>query len=121
MMASQVSEISQRKGGGDRDDHQLERDVVDPVAWKRRVGTLHDAPALPALTSAFSIVVLASHSPSSGTVLRRWSENPRLRKKSCALSLTSAVSFTAPRAVASFSSASTSIEPTPCPTTAGCT
>src|SRR5262245_66055370 len=121
MGASQVSEISQSEGGGDREDHQLERDVVDPVAREWRVGTFHDSPALPALTSGFSIVVLASHSPASGTVLRRWSENPRLRKKPCALSLTSAVSFAAPRAAASFSSASTSIEPTPWPTTAGCT
>src|SRR5262245_15307872 len=121
MVASQISEISQRQPGGDREDHQLECDVIDPVARKRRVGSTHDASALPALTSGFSIVVLASHSPASGTVLRRWSEKPRLRKKSCALSLTSAVSFTAPRAPASFSSASTSIEPTPWPTTAGCT
>src|SRR5262249_47862025 len=122
MMASHVSEIAKRQNDGEREDHQLEHDVVEPVTRKRRVGTFHDAPALPAaLASGFSIVVLASHSPASGTVLRRWSVKPRLRKKSCALSLTSAVSLAAPRAAASFSSASISIEPTPCPTTAGCT
>src|ERR1051325_4106101 len=76
--------------------------------------------AAPLAASFFSIVVLASHSPPSCTVLRCVAMNPRFLKKSCAVSLTSAVSRFAPRAPASFSSASTSIAPAPCPVAAGC-
>src|ERR1700754_4671863 len=98
MTASPISEISERKRERGQDDHQLKRNVIAPVTRERRVRTFHDAPPLAGpLTFAlaargFSMVVLASHSPPSGTVLRRWSMKPRLRKKSCALSLTSAVS-----------------------------
>jgi hypothetical protein len=50
----------------------------------------HAAPCVAA--SVLSMVVLASHSPPRSTVLRCCAEKPRFLKKSCALSLTSAVS-----------------------------
>src|SRR5262249_20750539 len=92
-----------------------QRGVEEIEAFAR--GTGHCGRSFAA--SCFSMVVLASHSPPSGTVLRCCGTNPRFLKKSCALSLTSAVSRRAPRAPASFSSASTIIEPTPWPAALG--
>src|ERR1700704_2889153 len=106
----------------DRHDngHDREDDVMPLETWGRHFGLVfHGVRSLAA--SFFSVVVLASHSSPSGMVLRCCGTNPRRLKKSSALSLTSAVNRAAPREAASFSSASISMEPTPCPAAAGCT
>ena len=78
---------------------------------------------------AYEIAAWQSAAPGPGGVpleqpieVRRVMESVfHFLKKSCALSLTSAVRRFAPRAAASFASASTSIVPAPCPATAGWT
>src|SRR5215831_1652996 len=103
-----------------RGDHcPFDGDVIEPIPRERRLGLLHRTASF--APSGFSIVVLASHSPPQRIELRCCGTNPRRRKNSCALSLTSALNRRAPRAAASLSSASTSIVPTPCPAPAGCT
>src|SRR6201993_4099649 len=103
-----------------RGDHRVFQDqIIEPVSRKWRIGTFHDG--LPRSTSGLVMVVLASHSSPSGTVLRLCAENPRFAKKPRAASLASTVISLAPRAAASFSSASHSIAPAPCPAAAGCT
>src|SRR5262249_6252585 len=72
-------------------------------------------------SSVLVMVVLASHSSPHGIELRCWATKPRCEKNGCAVSLTSADSFLAPRAPASFSSASISEVATPCPTASGWT
>src|SRR5215468_5720588 len=111
----EVFRRQRRRGGDDRD---LKHDVVEPVAGKRRFGTAHGL--LPvAADNVFWTVVLVSHSSSRGTELRCCGTKPRCVKKPSAVSLASAVSLVAPRAAASFSSASQSCAPMPCPATAG--
>src|SRR5436309_12537818 len=96
------------------DQHAIfEQDVVEPVAGERGFRLRHCDCSL--ATSCFSMVVLASHSPPSWTVLRCCGTKPRCLKKSCPLSLTSAIRRRAPRPAASFSRASLSSEPTPFP------
>src|SRR2546423_7670593 len=102
-----------------RDDGIFEDDVIKPMSGKRCFRLGHGAASF--ATRVLAMVVLASHSLPRATVLRRWGTKPRRLKKSCALSLTSAVKLLAPRAAASFSSASINIPPTPCPAAAGCT
>src|SRR5262249_16126395 len=109
----------------DRDQYRDDRDheVVALEAGGGFLGFAHCGRSLAAgfAASCFSIVVLASHSLPSGTELRCCGTKPRRLKKPSALSLTSAESLPAPRAVASFSSASISMLPTPCLAAAGCT
>src|ERR1700747_3453111 len=103
-----------------RGDHRVFQDqIVEPVSRKWRLGAFHDG--LPRPTSGLVMVVLASHSSPSDTVLRLCGENPRFSKKPRAASLASTVISLAPRAAASFSSASHSIAPAPCPAAAGWT
>src|SRR6188474_3144796 len=115
-MASPEAEILERERNRACDQHDLEHDVIEPMTRKRRVGPVHHSFSFAVF---FSIVVFASHSPPRRTVLRCCAAKPRFLKKSCAVSLTSAVRRFAPRARLSFSSASTSRVPTPCPATAG--
>src|ERR1700734_1590439 len=104
-------------GGG---QHRVFQDqIIDPMAVKRRFGFFHDVLSL--APSGFFSVVLASHSPATVTVLRLCASKPRFSKKPRAVSLASAVSSFAPRAVASFSSASQRRAAAPCPVAAGCT
>src|SRR6516164_4069444 len=100
--------------------HRVFQDqIVDPVLRKRRLRAFHDG--LPRPVRGLVMVVLASHSSPSETVLRLCAENPRFSKKPRAASLASTVSSLVPRAAASFSSASHSIAPAPCLAAAGCT
>src|SRR6476620_11301878 len=116
MAAPQV--VVQRQRDGYDDGHDQEDDMVPLEARGRHFGLVfHGVRSLAA--SFFSIVVLASHSSPSGTVLRCCGTNPRRLKNSSALSLTSAVNRGAPREAASFSRASINMEPTPCPAAAG--
>src|SRR6476620_4633898 len=110
--------IVQRQCDRHDDSYDREDDMMPLEARGRHFRLVfHGVRSLAA--SFFSIVVVASHSSPSGTVLRCCGTNPRRLKKSSALSLTSAVRRGAPRPEASFSSASISIEPTPCPAPAG--
>ena len=102
--SSQKSEQIEGNRGGDHQHHELQGDVIEPVTGKRRFRLFHAS--LLFVSSFFSIVVLASHSSPRKTELRCWATNPRAWKKSLALSLASTVSFVAPRAPASFSTAS---------------
>src|SRR6202043_3527136 len=104
------------EGGGD--DRDFEDDVIKPVPRERRFRMFHDL-LLVAADNCFSTVVVASHSPWRGTVLRRCATKPRCSKKPSAVSLASAEIFAAPRAAASFSSASHSVAATRSPATAG--
>src|SRR5215475_13837512 len=83
-----------------RADHRVfEHQIIEPVSRKRRVCAFHDG--LPPATSGLVMVVLASHSPPTETVLRLCAENPRFSKKPRAASLASTVISLAPRAAAS--------------------
>src|ERR1700733_10480516 len=101
----------ERDGDRRRDHRVFEDQIVEPVERERRIRTFHDA--LPFAASGFVIVVLASHSPASNTVLRVRGTKPRFSKNPRALSLASTVSSLLPRAAASFSSASHSMAPAP--------
>src|SRR5215469_11409243 len=101
------------------DDRVFEDQVIQPVSRKRRIRTFHDS--LPRPTSGLVMVVLASHSPPTDTVLRLCGANPRFSKKPRAASLVSTLISLAPRAPASFSSASHNMAPAPCPDAAGWT
>src|ERR1700727_1556916 len=103
----------------DHDGDERNHDVVGAHAEKCRVLLGHAG--LPVAASGFTIVVLASHSPARNTVLRLLAIYPRFSKKPLAVSLASTATSLAPRAAASFSSASQSMEPAPCPAAAGCT
>src|SRR5690349_16157867 len=101
-----------------RADHRVFEDqIIKPVSRKRRIWAFHDG--LPRATSGLVMVVLAIHSPPSETVLRLCAAKPRFSKKARAASLASTVISLAPRAAASFSNASHSIAPAPCPEAAG--
>src|SRR6516225_1106330 len=103
-----------------RSDHRVFQDqIIEPVSRKWRLRAFHDG--LPRPVRGLVMVVLASHSSPSDTVLRLCAENPRFSKKPRAASLASTVISLAPRAAASFSSASHSIAPAPCPAAVGCT
>src|SRR5260370_40160709 len=84
--------------GDRRGDHCVFQDqIIEPVARKRRVGTIHGA--LSFAVSGLVIVVLASHSPARNTVLRGLAVYPRFSKKPRAVSLAStATSFAPPAA-----------------------
>jgi hypothetical protein len=74
-----------------RDHRVFEHQIVEPVALERHVVAFHDALPLAAAVTAsgFTIVVLASHSPPSVTVLRVLATKPRRSKKPRAVSLAS--------------------------------
>src|SRR6202008_4204319 len=95
-----------------RDDMLVGQGEVDTVGLRavaqRGVEQIEAlaAHACPPLTSVFCIVVLASHSPFTVTLLRCRATYPRFLKNSKALSLASTETLLAPRAPASFSKAS---------------
>src|SRR5580704_1962561 len=112
----------ERDGDCNRDHCVFQDEVVDNMPLKRQVVAFHcrlpgpprSSFGLPA-ASGLVIVVLASHSPASDTVLRVLATKPRRSKKPRAVSLASTLSCLLPRAVASFSSASHSMAPAPWP------
>src|SRR5579872_3371894 len=99
----------------------FENQIIEPVTLERQVVALHCSLPFAATASGLTMVVLASHSPPSATVLRVFATKPRRSKKLRAVSLASTLNSRAPRAAASFSSASQSMTPAPCPAAAGCT
>src|SRR5262249_5145015 len=109
--------IVEHQRDGDHDRDHRDHDMVPLQAWEWCVRSFHCARSLAA--SRFSMVVFASHSLPRGTLLRCFATKPRRLKKSCALSLTSAVNWAAPRDDASFASASMSMVPAPRPAAAG--
>src|SRR5208282_551915 len=122
MVLSRIKPI----GGVEADEHGgcdqrvFQQQIIEPMALEWHVATFHHALPL-AAASGLAIVVLASHSPASDMVLRVFPTKPRFSKKPRALSLASTSSSLLPRAAASFSSASHSMVPAPCPAAAGCT
>src|SRR6187200_2386984 len=104
--------------GGERESDE-DCDCCDDDVMALQVHcNLLPAPGI-ALPSGFSMVVLASHSSPRCTVFRLCGAYPRALKKDSAVSLAATESFFAPRAPASFSSASTSIVAAPSPIAAG--
>src|SRR5262245_33392162 len=100
--------VVQHQGDGDHDGDGCGGDVV---ALHRGISILYSrrspgSGAAPLAASFFFMVVLLSHSLPTDTLLRCSAVKPRRWKNSLALSLASTVSCAAPRAAASFSSAS---------------
>src|SRR5271170_5962055 len=109
-----------RDDGGDQ--CVFEHQIVEPMALERHVVAFHcSVPLAAGASNGFTIVVLASHSPPSATVLRVFGTKPRRSKKPRALSLASTLSSLVPRPAASLSKASHSMFPAPCPEAAGYT
>src|SRR5260370_12785193 len=81
MMLTAIETIDGVERDDDRHaDHRIFQDqIIQPVSWKRRVRTFHEA--LPCSVSSLVIVVLANHSPPSYIVLRPCPEYPRFSKK----------------------------------------
>src|SRR6516164_9474867 len=96
-----------------RDHRVFQDDVIEPMTLERQIVAFHCSLPGAAAASDFTMVLLASHSPPSATVLRVFATKPRRSKKPRALSLASAESSLVPRAAASFSSASHSIAAAP--------